>query len=349
MQPSSIAQKESQFASTLKLASGTVFKDCGTTNIPDGFTIRSIRPNDQSYYYQAVTPKKSICLHFTVGYIMSDIAALSKAGDHVSVSYVVDRGGRIYELFPDKFWSYHLGSSALGGNSVMSKQSIGIEISNYGPLTLKDGKLIDAYGNAYCSQAETEFYEACDYRGHKYYATMSQVQIKAVAALVKYLSAKHSIPLNFVTNDEPFKSANDAVNFSGVFFHSNVRKDKFDWPLSKSMSCVLDICKGTNAAASVAAAPKQQSALDAAKAEAKTVKMETVPVKEPEPAKAEPTKPEPVQVKQEPAKATPVQAAPAQTQSTAKAAASSTTSSSSKSGGMFSNILKSIKKLFHLG
>lgn len=343
MQPSSIAQKESQFASTLKLASGTVFKDCGTTNIPDGFTIRSIRPTDQSYYYQAVTPKKSICLHFTVGYIMSDIAALSKAGDHVSVSYVVDRGGRIYELFPDKFWSYHLGASALGGNSVMSKQSIGIEISNYGPLTLKDGKLMDAYGNAYCSQAETEFYEACDYRGHKYYATMSQEQIKAVAALVKYLTAKHSIPLNFVTNDEPFKSANEATNFAGVFFHSNVRKDKFDWPLSKSMSCVLDICKGASPAVS--------------KAEAKTVKMETVPVKEPEPvqaepvkaepAKTEPAKSEPVQVKQE-AKAEPVQAKPTQTQSTVKATAS-VSSSSSKSGGMFSNILKSIMKLFGKG
>ena len=345
MHPSSITQKESQFASTLKIAAGTVYKDCGTTPISDGFSIRSIRPSDQSYYYQTVTPKKSICLHFTVGYIMSDLAALTKAGDHVSVSYVVDRSGRIYELFPDQFWSYHLGSSALGGNSVMSKQSIGIEISNYGPLTLKDGKLIDAYGNSYCAQNETDLYEAYDYRGYKYYATMTQEQMGAVAALVKYLSAKHSIPLNFVANDEPFKSADAATNYAGVFFHSNVRKDKYDWPLAKSMSRVVALCKGAAIKEpSAVPEPPKPSVVDVAKAEAKTVKMEAIPVNEPEPAKPEPVKPEPA-----PVKAEPVQTASAQTQSTAKATVSSTSSSSSKSGGMFSNILKSIMKLFHLG
>ena len=96
MHPAKISEKEDRFAATMKLPSGRTFKHVGTVTIPGGFEITSIRPTDPTYYYPADTTKKSICLHFTVGYIMSDIEALSKPGNHVSVSYVVDRAGRIY-------------------------------------------------------------------------------------------------------------------------------------------------------------------------------------------------------------------------------------------------------------
>lgn len=241
MHPSTISTKETQFADSLN-AAGTKYTLVGTTDIPGGFTIRSIRPSALTYFYQTETEKKTICLHFTVGYIMSDIPALTKSTSHVSVSYVVDRAGRIYELFPDKYWSYHLGSGTIGGNATMSKKSIGIEISNYGPLELKSGKLIDCYGNTYCSESETDLYDSHEYRGKKYYATMTGEQIAAVKALVEYLCDKHAIPLNFITDDNPFKSEQDALGFTGIFFHSNVRKDKFDWPLSKSMSALVKLC-----------------------------------------------------------------------------------------------------------
>ena len=153
MHPDTIKTKEKTFFDTLKLSSGRRFTLSGT--IPAGSsTIYSIRPTDQTYFYQQTTAKKSICLHFTVGNIMSDIDVLSKPGNHVSVSYVVDRSGRIYELFPDNYWSYHLGSGTIGGNAAMSKQTIGIEISNYGPLDASGTKLLDAYKNTYCSLAE---------------------------------------------------------------------------------------------------------------------------------------------------------------------------------------------------
>lgn len=242
MHPAKISEKEDRFAATMKLPSGRTFKHVGTVTIPGGFEITSIRPADPTYYYPADTTKKSICLHFTVGYIMSDIEALSKPGNHVSVSYVVDRAGRIYELFPDNNWSYHLGSGTIGGNTALSKQSIGIEISNYGPLTMKNGKLYDAYGSVYCTAKETEFYEEHEYRGNKHYALMSPIQVAATASLVKYLATKHSINLDFVKDDEPFDDASTALNFNGVFFHSNVRKDKFDWPLSLSMKSIVDAC-----------------------------------------------------------------------------------------------------------
>lgn len=241
MRPETIAVKERTFADNL-MAGGVKYADRGQVDIGGGMSFRSIRPPYQSYYYQTESAKKAICLHFTVGYIMSDIAALSKEGNHVSVSYVVDRGGRIYELFPDRYWSYHLGSGAAGGNAAMSKQTIGIEISNYGPLSLTSGKMVDCYGNEYCREDEAGYYDACDYRGKKFYATMSAEQEAAVAALVKYLCAKHSIPLEFAMDGNVFPSAEAALGFSGVMFHTNVRKDKFDWPMTDSVMRMVGLC-----------------------------------------------------------------------------------------------------------
>lgn len=261
MHPSSIAEKEKQFSTTLT-ASGTKYRDCGTTELPGGYSYRSIRPSALTYYYQTDTAKKSICLHFTVGYIMSDIAALTNPSSHVSVSYVVDRAGRIYELFPDKCWSYHLGSGAVGGNATMSKQSIGIEISNYGPLDMKNGKLVDAYGNTYCSETETDLYEAKDYRGKKYYAMMTDEQVGAVTSLLMHLCEKHSIPMVFTGTDSVFKSDQEAQGFNGIFLHTNVRKDKFDWPMGKSVSAIIDLCTRTEASTEEPIAEPEPESVD---------------------------------------------------------------------------------------
>ena len=242
MRPETIQKREDEFFSNLTNSAGVKYKLTQTTDIGNGVKIYSIRPDFESYYYKAKTVKKSICLHFTVGYIKSDTTALSTKDNCVSVSYVVDRTGRIYEMFPDTEWSYHLGSGAVGGNGAMSKQSIGIEISNYGPLKLSGENLIDAYKNEYCKVSETQFYDKLNYRGYDYFASMTDVQISATAALIKYLGKKHDIPMNFMPSDAPFASDADALAFKGVFYHTNVRKDKFDWPFGPSLKAVIAAC-----------------------------------------------------------------------------------------------------------
>ena len=241
MTPDEIKKQEDNFISTLT-ANGIKYTLKQTTDIGNNIKIYSIRPNYSSYYYPTKTTKKSICLHFTVGYIKSDVSSLSTKDHHVSVSYVVDRSGRIYELFPDTDWSYHLGSNAVGGNDPMSKQSIGIEISNYGPLTLSGENLIDAYKKVYCKTSETEYYDKHSYRGYSYYASMTDEQIEAVAALVKYLGKKHNIPMNFKSDDEPFARDDKARSFNGIFYHTNVSKDTFDWPFGPSLQAVISAC-----------------------------------------------------------------------------------------------------------
>lgn len=231
MTPETIASRESKFATTLTDSSGKKFTAGNSIDIGDGFSILPINPGFKTYFYQTRTVKTQICLHFTVGVITGDVASLTKENNHMSVPYVVDRSGHIYRLFDDAFWSYHLGSTAIGGNSIMSKQSIGIEISNYGPLKDKeqDGTYVDAYGNIYTKDpVNVDF---ISYRGYCYYAKMTDIQKKAVAHLLVYLSSKHGIPLNFKEMiGEVFESAGDAVSYKGIFCHSNVRRDKYDLP-----------------------------------------------------------------------------------------------------------------------
>ena len=232
MDPKKIDSIETTFATKLLDCNGTQHFITDKIKLDDDCEIKQIRPKFTTYYYNTTTEKKAICLHFTVGNIKGDIGSLTKDGNKVSVNYVVDRQGNIYNLFDDKYWSYHLGANTIGTNATMSKQTIGIEISNYGPLKLsKDGNLLDAYGNFYCTLEEKEYYKECKYRGYDYYATMTEKQEIAVAKLLSYLCETHNIPKVFKENpDETFKNSNDAKSFNGIYLHTSVRKDKFDWP-----------------------------------------------------------------------------------------------------------------------
>ena len=254
MTPEIIKSKEDEFFKDLTSTEMVKYRLVATKDIGNDVKIYSIRPDYDTYYFKSFQgkepPKKQkICLHFTVGYIKSDVASLSskeskKGNHHVSVPYVVDRSGRIYELFPDECWSYHLGAHAVGGNEAMSSQSIGIEISNFGPLIYNDGELQSdlRLHEKYCKLSETQYYDEYPYRGRQYFASMTSVQIDAVAALIKYLVNKHKIPMNFKSDDALFTSDAEAVAFRGIFYHTSVRRDKWDWPFTPSLKAVIAKC-----------------------------------------------------------------------------------------------------------
>ena len=358
MRPETIKKREDEFFSNLTNSSGVKYKLTATTDIGNDVKVYSIRPDFNSYYYNVRTVKKSICLHFTVGYIKSDTSSLSKADNHVSVSYVVDRSGRIYEMFPDTEWSYHLGSGAVGGNGAMSKQSIGIEISNYGPLKLSGENLVDAYKNEYCKVSETEFYSKHTYRGYDYYASMTDVQIDAVATLVKYLGRKHNIPMNFKPDDNPFATDAEALAFKGVFYHTNVRKDKFDWPFTPSLKAIISKCtdvlpevpeSAPDATATESQAAEPPASVAPAVEEAKP---EVAPVAEPTPEPAptpEPVKPAEPAPAPQPAPQPTLSAAPKAQPASQKPAQTSTTKpAASKPTSLFDMIISLILQLLGL-
>lgn len=223
-------KKETKFRETLKDSNGKVFKLVGTEEIGDGIKIYTLQSTDRSYYYTTKAKKTQICLHFTVGTIAGDIATLTKPGNKVSVHYVVDRQGNIYNIIPldsEHNWSYHLGANCVGTNSVMSKSAIGIEVSNYGPLNKHTSGYYNAYQQLYCT--EDKHVDEFSFRGYYHYARLTKAQQDAIYALVNWLCDKCGIPHNYKL-EGMFENDKAAQEFKGVFTHTQVRKDKFDFP-----------------------------------------------------------------------------------------------------------------------
>ena len=238
MKASSILDHESSFQSTGLDSFGKkfilkeeTFPIKGTTE-----TIKimdCVRDNgDESFFYKEETAKKKITLHYTMGYLKGDIATLTQ--QLVSVPFVIGRNGQIYNLFASKYWSYHLGPGAIGGNTAMSRECIGIEISNIGPLKLIGNNLVTTYSNQdnYCSLDETQYYTKLNskFRNYEYYATFTDSQYEAISKLIKFLCAKYNIPKNFLNNPERYEIMTESgfQNFTGIVSHINCRTDKTD-------------------------------------------------------------------------------------------------------------------------
>jgi|AntRauTorckE5430_2_1112549.scaffolds.fasta_scaffold06736_2 N-acetyl-anhydromuramyl-L-alanine amidase AmpD len=209
----------------------------------DGITCR---PKDgfSGYFYDEKFTKEKIVLHFTVGHLKGDIYSLSnKSRGHVSTAFVLGRSGMVFQLFSSAAWSYHLGRNSLGGNAVQSKISLGIEISNYGPLTKKGNNLETAYSSStrkdvYCTLGDTDQYVKLpkSYRGYQYYTAFTNEQYHSLILLLRYLTATYQIPRQFVGEDSRFETTSaGSANFKGICSHVNFRKDKcdigpaFDW------------------------------------------------------------------------------------------------------------------------
>jgi len=194
---------------------------------------------DKSFFYEEVFTKRKIALHFTMGYLKGDIATLTSG--HVSVPFVIARSGMIYNLFASKYWSYHLGPGAIGGNTAMSRECIGIELSNIGPLKKIGDNLVTTYRDEdiYCSLDEVQYYTKLEnkYRGFEYYATFTDSQYDAVVKLIRFLCARYDIPKALPDEPGRYETMNDAdfKNFTGIVSHVNCRTDKkdigpaFDW------------------------------------------------------------------------------------------------------------------------
>lgn len=187
------------------------------------------------YYTASPVGKRMIVLHFTAGYLGGDLATLTKDSFRVSVPFVIARNGTIVKLFDTRYWSFHLGPGAVGGNTTGSKQSVAIELSNVGPLDLAGNWLWTAWGSKYCKVSEVEYYQelATPYRGSKYYATFTDAQYEAVDALLIEISDEHGVPLTFLSEPDRydmFASAAEAKTYRGVCSHVNFRPptDKSD-------------------------------------------------------------------------------------------------------------------------
>ncbi len=194
---------------------------------------------DASFYMKEVFEKKRIVLHFTAGYLKGDIATLTTPGNQVSVPFVIARDGTIYNLWTSKYWSYHLGPGAQGGNSEMSRSSLAIEISNIGILEKGASGLVTQYSSSdvYCTEAEAAYYQKVKpFRGKQYFATFTGQQYESIIALLRFLTAKYGIPRAFLDAPARYDVVQQIAGFHGITSHVNYRPSgkwdigpAFDW------------------------------------------------------------------------------------------------------------------------
>lgn len=226
-----LEEKEEHFHKTLVDSYGKKFTIDSSAKMP-GAT-RLTHKND-NWYYKAQTKKDKIVLHFTAGILHGDVGELTKS--KVSVAYVIPRYRELYELFDPKYWAYHLGANASGGNMVQSKSSIAIEISNYGPLTLKDKILWTWSKKAYCTLDQTDAYtfNPKGFRGYKYFATYTDYQYKTLDSLITNLCREYKILRKLPDEKDRFNKI-IGIPKEGIWSHQNFRSDKsdvglaFDW------------------------------------------------------------------------------------------------------------------------
>jgi N-acetyl-anhydromuramyl-L-alanine amidase AmpD len=193
---------------------------------------------DDSYFFRSKPDKDQIVQHYTVGYLKGDIASLTTPDHHVSVPFVIGRNGTIYNLFHSGFWAYHLGRGAIGGNTARSRATIGIELSNIGPLIKRGDNLTTYYSDTdtYCTIDESSLYQQVNYRRFEYYATFTNAQYGSLITLLRYLTARYDIKREFLPDSKRYEAHSGVKEFGGIVSHVNYRRSgkedlgpAFDW------------------------------------------------------------------------------------------------------------------------
>lgn len=164
-------------------------------------------PDDE--YFSEKTEKKSIVLHHTAGSHRPDWVVSTwdrdktKGGKSLRVATHFVVGGKstrdgntewdgvIVEAFDLKYWAHHLGTKNTN-NSLLNKQSIGIEICNYGPLTKTQNGEFFTYVNSKVPEKDVVDLGK-NWRGFRYYQNYTDKQIESVKYIIETVSQKYSI------------------------------------------------------------------------------------------------------------------------------------------------------------
>lgn len=91
-----------------------------------------------------------VVIHYAVTHDAKSTAAVLKARDYVSCHLTIDSTGRVIQQVPFNRVAFHAGKSVYRGRANVNAFSLGIEISNPGPLvTGPDGRLRTVYGKVW--------------------------------------------------------------------------------------------------------------------------------------------------------------------------------------------------------
>jgi N-acetyl-anhydromuramyl-L-alanine amidase AmpD len=198
-------------------------------------------------YIDQKTKKRTIFLHFTAGWdnpfnVIADwerdkrgpIGTHFIIGGENAQTLTGKYDGEIVQVLPNyDVYAWHLGI----GNVALHRESIGIEVCSFGPMTLKHGKFYNAYHKEVNSACVIDL--GLDFRGYRYYQRFTELQLNAIKTLVLKLANELDIDVRkgtqeFLKVGDPFTAFDYNVNVhkdtikEGLFLHTQVSpKNKY--------------------------------------------------------------------------------------------------------------------------
>ncbi len=159
-----------------------------------------LRPTE---YIQRPFPKKAVVLHFTAGWPnpYQTIDIWNTDNERKGTAYVIggmdSKGGqqwdgKILEAFDSSFMAYHL-FRWFNGSEPIEQQTIGIELCNWGPLTLRNGQFYTYVNTIVPKEQVCEL--ATPFKGFKFWHAFTDNQIQSLRWLLVHLMDKHDIPV----------------------------------------------------------------------------------------------------------------------------------------------------------
>jgi N-acetyl-anhydromuramyl-L-alanine amidase AmpD len=203
-------------------------------------------PNGE--YVKEKFEKKTIFLHHTLGWHNPERVIRSWGRDsrgRVGTAFVIGGqsvkandskyDGSIYRAFDEDYWAFHLGTRKY--NAMAEKESIGIELCSFGPLTKTDKGYV-TYTGTLVDKSQVEILDE-PYKGYTAWHMYSDAQIEATVNLIQYLCDKYNIdPTNGLitrvhdlgfTKAFEFDSKVRSGNVeSGIYTHGMIRTSKSD-------------------------------------------------------------------------------------------------------------------------
>ena len=184
-------------------------------------------------YFQEETPKNQIYLHHTAG--NGNAVGVAKywdsTKDRIATAFVIGNSGTIVQCFSSREWAYHLGlKNAPFSNmglpyKALDKNSVGIEVCNWGMLKEKGGRFYNYVGGLVDPSEVTELDKP--FKGYKFWHKYTDKQIESLRQLVVYLCEAYNIPREY--NEDIWDLSKRAMKGEdGIFTHNSVRKDKSD-------------------------------------------------------------------------------------------------------------------------
>lgn len=141
-------------------------------------------------------------IHYAVTDTVRFTANVLNAREYCSCHVTIDKSGHVIQQVPFNRVAWHAGVSNYHGREKVSYFSLGIEISNPGPLEKRaDGSFVTTYGKPWTGGVVERYHPNAPGRGWKYWAEYSQTELDLCAHICELWRQEYGIK-DIVGHDE---------------------------------------------------------------------------------------------------------------------------------------------------